>query len=60
MYDVFVPMPGVLGERVLAVLVGSEEAGVCGARARHHCRHAADRPADTFYNKNTLKPNFSN
>lgn len=45
MYDVFVAVPGELRQRVLAVLVGGEEARVRRARAQHHRRHAADGPA---------------
>lgn len=43
--EVVVPMPGEVSERVFAVLIGGEETRVCGARAQHHRRHAADRPA---------------
>lgn len=43
--DVVVPVPGELRQRVLAVLVRGEEAGVRRARAHHHRRHAADGPA---------------
>lgn len=43
--EVVVAVPGERLQRVLGVLVGGEEAGVRRARARHHRRHAAHRPA---------------
>ena len=47
--DVVVPVPGELRQRVLALLVRGEEAGVRRARAHHHRRHAADGPAQTTH-----------
>lgn len=47
MSDVVVSMPGEVSERVLALLVGGEKAGVCRPRARDYRRHAADGPATT-------------
>lgn len=55
MRDVVVPMPGEVRQRVLALLVGGEEAGVRRTRAHHHRRHAADGPAYTTYSVRALQ-----
>lgn len=51
MCEVIVPMPREVCDGLLAVLVRGEEARVRRARAHHHRRHAADRPAT---NKHTI------
>lgn len=46
--DVVVPVAREVRQRVLAVLVGGEVAGVRRARAQHHGGHAAHGPEQTF------------
>jgi hypothetical protein len=58
--EMLVPVPGEVGQRVLAVLVRGEEARVRRARAHHHRRHAADGPAHkhTHYRYTHTTPLF--